>query len=155
MVRVENTTSAEFSVGRGVRQGCILSPLLFNVYSEHLFKEALDDTEDGLVVNGQIINNLRYADDTVLVADTAEGLQRLVDRVVTACEGYGENRGSTIGRTQTNIVAAEPTCMDWNDINSPIQIRSKQSNMDQRDSQRTQRTGTLRREEDRVDDHFL
>ena len=89
IVRVENETSEEFNIRRGVRQGCILSPLLFNVYSEHLFKEALENIEDGVVINGEIINNLRYADDTVLIADTAEGLQRLIDRVETACNRYG------------------------------------------------------------------
>ena len=59
------------------------------MYSEHLFKEALENIEDGVVINGEIINNLRYADDTVLIADTAEGLQRLIDRVETACNRYG------------------------------------------------------------------
>lgn len=89
IVRVENETSEEFSIKRGVRQGCILSPLLFNVYSEQLFKEALSNIEDGVVINGEIINNLRYADDTVIIADTAEGLQKLIDRVGTACNKYG------------------------------------------------------------------
>ena len=74
IVRVENETSEEFNIRRGVRQGSILSPLLFNVYSEHLFKEALENIKDGVLINGEIINNLRYADDTVLIADTAEGL---------------------------------------------------------------------------------
>lgn len=66
-----------------------MSPLLFNVYSEQLFKEVLSNIEDGVVINGEIINNLRYADDTVIIADTAEGLQKLIDRVGTACNKYG------------------------------------------------------------------
>ena len=74
IVRVENETSEEFNIRRGVRQDYILSPLLFNVYSEHLFKEALENIENKVVINGEIINNLRYADDTVLIADATEGL---------------------------------------------------------------------------------
>lgn len=50
------------------RQGCTLSPLLFKVYSEHLFK---DNIEDEVVINGEIISNLSFADDTVFIADTA------------------------------------------------------------------------------------
>ena len=88
-VRLENELSDIFPVGKGVRQGCILSPALFNIYSENLFREALDGSEDGIAVNGQYINNIRYADDTVLLADSAEGLQRVLDNVVKACNEYG------------------------------------------------------------------
>jgi len=102
-VRIDNETSEEFNIKRGVRQGCILSPLLFNVYSEHLFKEALDNIDDGLVINGEVINNLRYADDTVLIADTAEGLQRIIDHVATACSRY--DMKINCKKTQTLIVS--------------------------------------------------
>ena len=87
-VRVEEERSEEFEVRQGVRQGCVLSPLLFNIYSERLFRDALEEAEDGVTINGVIINNLRYADDTVLLADTAEGLQRLIDRVTKVCDMY-------------------------------------------------------------------
>jgi len=88
-VRIDNETSQEFTVNRGVRQGCVLSPTLFNTYSEILFRQALNETEEGIKINGENINNLRYADDTVLIADSAEGLQELIDRVAEACDIYG------------------------------------------------------------------
>lgn len=58
--------SDEFDVKRGVPQGGILSSILFNGYSEMLFKEALEIIEDDVIINVQLINKLRYADDTVL-----------------------------------------------------------------------------------------
>lgn len=54
-----------------------------------LFREAIGASEEGIKINGEIINNLRYADDTVLIADSPEDLQTLIDRVVEACERYG------------------------------------------------------------------
>lgn len=59
------------------------------MYSESIFKEALDADSDGIVVNGQIINNIRYADDTVLIAENMDGLQRLLDQVNTASNNHG------------------------------------------------------------------
>ena len=55
---------------RGVRQGCVLPPLLFNIYSEEIFKQALEDQEEGIVLNGVSVNNIRYGDDTLLIANT-------------------------------------------------------------------------------------
>lgn len=88
-IRIEGSTSAEVEIRRGVRQGCVLSPLLFNLYSEFLFKEALEDSKDGVKVNGVNINSIRYADDTVLIADCDLGLQRLIDRTNSVCERFG------------------------------------------------------------------
>ena len=70
-------TSEEFEVKRGVRQGCVLSPMLFNLYTENIFREGLD----GVRMGGEEFSNLRYADDTVLIADSAKELQKLVDEV--------------------------------------------------------------------------
>lgn len=81
-VRFGDTVSSEIPIRRGVRQGCVLSPLLFNIYSEYIFQQALKDCEIGIKVNGKILNNIRYADDTVIFADTSEGLQELVDKIV-------------------------------------------------------------------------
>lgn len=89
-MRIDNQTSQEFTVNRGVRQGCILSPIQFNTYSEILFRQAFSETEEGIKINGETINNLRYADVTVLIADSAEGLQQLIDRVVKACDIWNE-----------------------------------------------------------------
>jgi len=70
---LENATGencvTEIDIKRGVRQGCILSSLRFNTYSDTIFREALSEESPGITVNGKVINNLRYADDTVIIAE--------------------------------------------------------------------------------------
>lgn len=83
-IRVEGDYSEDISIRRGVRQGCVLSPTLFNLYSEYVFGKALENVDAGVLVNGERINNIRYADDTVVFADSLEGLQELMDRIVEA-----------------------------------------------------------------------
>lgn len=61
-------------------------PLLFNAYSEVIFADALTDSPEGLKINGQRINNIRYADETVLLADTDYGIQALLNEINTRCE---------------------------------------------------------------------
>ena len=62
-----------FQIGKGVRQGCILSPCLFNLYAEYIIQNArLDEAQVGMKVEGRNINNLRYADDTTLMAESEE-----------------------------------------------------------------------------------
>ena len=85
MVGKEN--SREFRIERGVRQGCIISPILFNLYSEYMIQEALGKLE-GISVNGVNINNIRYADDAVLIADSLKKLQKMIDSVNEACKAY-------------------------------------------------------------------
>lgn len=119
-VRVENALSGEFEVRQGVRQGCVLSPLLFNVYSERLFREALENAEDGILINGVLINNLRYADDTVLIADTAEGLQRLIDRVTEVCALY--NMHLNTNKTKVMIVSKQDTDGQFHANGSRLQM---------------------------------
>ena len=64
-----------FQIGKGVRQGCILSPCLFNLYAEYIMQNArLDETQAGIKTARKNINNLRYADDTTLMAETKEPL---------------------------------------------------------------------------------
>ena len=67
----------------------------------------MENTEDGILLNGVLINNLRYADDTVLIADTAEGLQRLIDRVTEVCEIY--NMRLNTNKTKVMIVSKQDT----------------------------------------------
>ncbi|KAL1448667.1 hypothetical protein WDU94_003512 [Cyamophila willieti] len=90
-IRTDNSESEEVSIRRGVRQGCVISPLLFNLYSEEIFKEALRETTGGIQVEGTIINNIRYADDTVIFAKDINELQNLMNRIVDTCKNYGLN----------------------------------------------------------------
>ena len=81
-----------------MRQGCILSPLLFNIYAENIMREALEEWESGISIGGRIVMKLRYADDTKLLTGTKEGLIALVERVRRASEKAGlymnvENEG--------------------------------------------------------------
>ena len=65
-----------FQIGKGVRQGCILSPCLFNLYAEHIMRNArLEEAQTGIKIAGRNINNLRYADDTILMAENEEELR--------------------------------------------------------------------------------
>ncbi|KAG1652517.1 Tyrosine-protein phosphatase 10D [Nymphon striatum] len=70
------------------RQGCVLSPILFNIYSEELIEEALIDTE-GVKINGESIKTIRYADDTAVVATSQLELQKMISRIHEMCTKYG------------------------------------------------------------------
>ena len=71
-----------FQIGKGVRQGCILSPCLFNFYAEYIMWNAgLDETQAGIRIAGKSINNLSYADDTILMAESEEELKSLLMKV--------------------------------------------------------------------------
>ena len=80
--RTGHGTTDWFQIGKGVRQGCILSPCLFNLYAEYIMRNAgLEKTQAGIKIAGIYINNLRYADDTTLVAESEEKLKSLLMRV--------------------------------------------------------------------------
>ena len=72
-VRTGHGKTDWFQIGKGVCQGCILSPYLFNLYAEYIMKNAgLDEAQAGIKIAGRNINNLRYADDTTLMAESKE-----------------------------------------------------------------------------------
>lgn len=79
-----------FKIGKGVRQGCILSPLLFNLYAETIMRKLdLDESIIGVKIGGRNINNLRYADDTTLLAESVQDLEDLILRVKEESERMG------------------------------------------------------------------
>ena len=76
-VRIRHGITDWFPIGKGVHQGCILSPCLFNFYAEYIMQNAsLDETWAGIKIAGRNTNNLRYADDTTLMAEREEELKR-------------------------------------------------------------------------------
>ena len=79
-----------FQIGKGVCQGCILSPCLFNFYAEYIMRNAgLDEAQAGIKIAGRNINNLRYADDTTLMAESEEELKSLLMKVKVESENVG------------------------------------------------------------------
>ena len=79
IVRTGHGTTDWFQTGKGVHQGCILSPCLFNLYAEYIMRNAgLEETQGGIKVARRNINNLRYADDTTLMAESEEELKSLM-----------------------------------------------------------------------------
>ena len=78
-VRTGHGTTDWFQIGKGVHQGCILSPCLFNFYAEYIMRNAgLEEAQAGIKIAGRNISNLRYADDTTLMAESEEELKRLL-----------------------------------------------------------------------------
>ena len=78
-VRTGHGTTDWFQIGKRVRRGCILSPCLFNFYAEYIMRNAwLDEAQTGIKIAGRNINNLRYADDTILMPESKEELKSLL-----------------------------------------------------------------------------
>ena len=81
-VRTGHGTTDWFQIRKGVQQGCILSPCLFNLYAEYIMRNTgLDEAQAGIKIARRNINNLRYADDTTLMAESEEELKRLLMKV--------------------------------------------------------------------------
>jgi len=76
-------------VRRGVRQGCLISTTLFNVYAEATMKEALDDLKEGICVGVELIQSVRYADDQAMTAYTEKGLHKILDETNRVLKNYG------------------------------------------------------------------
>ena len=89
-LRTEHGTTDWFQIGKGVRQGCIVSPCLFNMYAEYIMRKAgLDESQAGIKIAGKNISNLRYADDTTLMAESEEELKSLLMQVKEECDKVG------------------------------------------------------------------
>ncbi|KAM3956770.1 alpha-tubulin [Aphomia sociella] len=102
-VRMDDVLSNSFHPSAGVRQGCILSPLLFNVYTELVKRITLEDWTDGVAVGGYKIANLRYADDTTLFATS----ERLMEELLLKMERVSLQFGLKINRTKTKIMVVD------------------------------------------------
>ena len=104
-VRTEHETIDWFQIGKGVRQDCTLSPCLFNSYAEYIMRNAgLDDAQAGIKIAGRNINNLRYADDTTLMAESEDELKSLLMKVKEESEKVGLKLN--IQKTKTKIMAS-------------------------------------------------
>ena len=89
-VRTGQGTTDWFQIGKGVRQGCILSPCLFNIYAEYIMRNAgLDEAQAGIKIAGRNINNLKYADDNTLMAESEEDLKSHLMKVKAESEKVG------------------------------------------------------------------
>ena len=89
-VRTGHGTTDCFQIGKGVCQGCILSPCLFNLYAKYMMRNAgLDEAQAGIKIAGRNINNLRYTDDTTLMAESKEELKSLLIKVKEESENVG------------------------------------------------------------------
>ena len=93
-------------MGKGVRQGCILSPSLFNFYAEYIMRNAgLEEAQAGIKIAGRNINHLRYVDDTSLVAESEEELKSLLMKVKVESEKVGLK----LNIQKTKIMALVPS----------------------------------------------
>ena len=91
-VRTGHGTTDWFQIGKGVCQGCLLSPCLFNFYAEYIMRNAgLEETQAGIKIAGRNINNLRYADDIALMAESEEEIKSLLMKVKVESEKVGLN----------------------------------------------------------------
>ena len=104
-VRTGHGTTDWFQTEKGVRQGCILSPCIFNLYAEHIVRNTgLEEAQAGIKIARRNINNLRYTDDTTLVAESEEELKSLLMKV----KEESENVGLKLSIQKMKILASGP-----------------------------------------------
>ena len=104
-VRTGHETTDWFQIGKAGRQGCILSPCLFNFYAESIMRNiGLEEAQAGIKIAGRNINNLRYADDTTLMADSEEELKSFLMKV----KEESEKVGLKLNIQKTKIMASGP-----------------------------------------------
>ena len=104
-VRTGHGTKDWFQIGKGVRQGCMLLPCLFNLHAEYIMRNTgLDEAQSGIKIAGRNINNLRYADDTTLIAESEEELKSLLMKV----KEETEKSGLKLNIPEIKIMASDP-----------------------------------------------
>ena len=104
-IRTGHGTADWFQIGKGVHQGCILSPCLFNLYAKYIMQNAgLDEAQAGIKTVGRNINSLRYIDDTTLMAENEEECKSLLMKV----KKEGEKVGLKLSIQKTKIMAPGP-----------------------------------------------
>ena len=104
-VRTGHGTTDWFQIGKGVRQGCILSPCLFNLNAEYIMQNAgLDEAQAGIKIARRNINNLRYADDTTFMAESKEELKNFLMKM----QEESEKTGLKLNILKTKIMASDP-----------------------------------------------
>ena len=104
-VRTGHRTMDWFQIGKGVRQGCILSPCLFNLYAEYIMKNAeLDEVQAGIKIAGRSINNLRCEDDSTLMSESEEEIKSPLMKV----KKESEKAGLKLNIQKTKILASGP-----------------------------------------------
>ena len=109
-VRTGHGTTDWFQIGKGVCHGCILSPCLFKLYAEYIMRNAgLDEAQTGIKIPGRNINNLRYADDTTLMAESKEELKSLLMKV----KEESEKVGLKLNIQKSNKITASGRITSW------------------------------------------
>ena len=104
-VRTGHGTTDWFQIGKGVHQGCILSPSLFNFYAEYIMRNTgLEEAHAGIKISGRNINNLRYADETTVMAESKEELKSLLMKV----KEEREKAGLKLSIQKVRIMASSP-----------------------------------------------
>lgn len=106
VVRIDDNETNQVEIQRGVRQGCVLSPQLFNVYSQLIFQKALWERTEGVNIGGTIINNIRFPDDTAIMAESSEDLQILLDSINRESKKMGLTMN--IGKTKYMVISKTP-----------------------------------------------
>ena len=118
-VRTGHGTMDWFLIGKGIRQGCVLLPCLFNFYAEYILRNAgLDEAQAGIKIAKRNINNLRYAVDTTLMAEIEEELKSLLMKV----KEENEKAGLKLNIQKTNTMASGPITL-WQTDGETMEIK--------------------------------
>ena len=114
-VRTTEGEAGLIEIGRGTRQGCPLSPVLFNLCDKAMIGEAFDDLEEGIIIGGKLIKEIRFADDKGVLASTQEGLQKLMSSLDLVADLYGMKisiKKTKVMKVITKIITQEQTKLD-------------------------------------------